>query len=374
MINYPIVTVSDSKFLEPTQYLLTSIVDTYKGTDKLKFYIMHVDSEITENEKNNFKTIFQYDNVDIIFTTSPKLNNLVNSGEFSEYTTKRLNYLASIDMPPHSLPNAKSMYRMWMGDCIPEDYVIYLDADTFFYSSIEHFFDIPPPKNKMAAALDSWPWSWTMHKVPFDDRTSKDIKLFHRQFIPNLSKEKYTANFNGGVFITSLDYWREIKIDDMSRNFMRDYIMLYNDQDILNYVFDNNFTSLPLPFNCHFKFILDASHRINYESSSPSLPVVIHFCGDFKPLFKECKHFILHDGTISDVIPESYKNNPVMRRYLQTQRREQIKQLYMDILQREKSAIDREGLNAYTYCNLSLEEIKKIFLKSNEYKTKCVKF
>jgi lipopolysaccharide biosynthesis glycosyltransferase len=54
MINYPIVTVSDSKFLEPTQYLLSSIVDTYNGKERLKFYVMHVDIEISKQEKENF--------------------------------------------------------------------------------------------------------------------------------------------------------------------------------------------------------------------------------------------------------------------------------------------------------------------------------
>jgi lipopolysaccharide biosynthesis glycosyltransferase len=368
MKNYPIVTVSDSKFLEPTQYLLTSIVDTYAGTDRLKFYIMHVDTEITNEEKIQFKNKFEYDPVDIIFVTSPKLDQLVSSGEFEEYTAKRLKYLIDINMPAHSLPNSKSMYRMWMGDCIPEDDVIYLDADTFFYSSIEHFFDIPSPKTKFAAALDSWPWSWTMHKVPFDDRTPADVKLFHRKFLPNLAKEKYTANFNGGVFITSLDHWRSIRLDDMSRDFMKNYIMLYNDQDILNYIFDNNFTALPLPFNCHFKFILDASHRINYKDKCPSLPVAIHFCGDFKPLFKNCKSYILHDGSTVDCIPDNYKSNPVLKRYLQIQRKEDVAKLYIEVLKREKHTIDKEGLNAYTYSDLSLDQIKDVFYKSEEYK------
>jgi len=367
MKNYPIVTVSDSKFLEPTQYLLTSIIDTYQGSDRLKFYIMHVDSEIQDNEKDKFKSKFEYDNVDIIFVTSPKLDDLVKTGEFDKYTSKRLKYLHEINMAPHSLPNSKSMYRMWMGDAIPEDIIIYLDADTFFYSSIEHLFEIPPPKSNFAAVLDSWPWSWTMHKTPFDERTSPEVKLFHRKYIPNLAQEKYTANFNGGVFITSLDHWRNIKLDDMSRDFMNNYIMLYNDQDILNYVF-SDFNALPIPFNCHFKFILDASHRINYNTKCPNLPVVIHFCGDFKPLFKNQNRYILHDGSITNKIPQNYKNNPVLKRYLQTQRKEEIIKLYIEILGREKCAIDKRGLLTYTYSDLSLDQIKSIFYNSEEYK------
>jgi hypothetical protein len=73
MKNYPIVTLSDSKYLEPTKYLLTSIIDTYMGIDRLKFYIMHVDSDLSEIEKTNFKNYFKLENVDIIFATSIKL-------------------------------------------------------------------------------------------------------------------------------------------------------------------------------------------------------------------------------------------------------------------------------------------------------------
>jgi lipopolysaccharide biosynthesis glycosyltransferase len=368
MKNYPIVTVSDSKFLEPTEYLLTSIVDNYNGNEKLKFYILHVDTEITEKEKQNFKNKFKYENVDITFVTSSKLNNLVKSGEFEKYSEKRKEYLRSINMAEHSLPHAKSMYRLWMGDAVPEDHVIYLDSDTFFYCSIEHFFQIKEPKTKMAAVLDPWPWSWTMHKVPFDDSTPPEVKLFHRKYIPKLAQETYTATFNGGVFITSLDYWREIKIDDMSREFMNEYIMLYNDQDILNYIFGEDFVSLPLAFNCHFKFILDASHRINYNSACPNLPVVVHFCGDFKPLFKNTKKYILHNGEVTGNIPHEYLINPVLKRYLQIRKREEIKKLYKEILNREEHLIDGEGLKRYTYSEITLEEIKNLFYASDEYK------
>jgi lipopolysaccharide biosynthesis glycosyltransferase len=368
MKNYPIVTLSDSKYLEPTKYLLTSIIDTYMGIDRLKFYIMHVDSDLSEIEKTNFKNYFKLENVDIIFATSIKLEELISSGEFDEYTNKRVKYLDNIGMGQHTLPNTKSIFKMWIGDAIPEDEIIFLDSDTFLFSSIEHFFDIPSPKTKFAASLELWPMSWTMHKVPFDDLTPADVNLFHRKYLPNLAQEKYTANFNTGSFITSLDYWRSNNFADMTRKFMKEHIILYTDQDILNYIFNNNYTPLPLAFNSHFKFILDTSHRINYKGSCPSLPVLIHFCGDFKPLFKNCRRFILHDGTISDSIPDGYKSNPVLKRYLQIQRKDDIANLYVNILKRTADTIDKTGLNHYAYSEFSLDEIRNIFLNSKEYK------
>jgi lipopolysaccharide biosynthesis glycosyltransferase len=368
MKNYPIVTVSDGKYLEPTKYLLTSIIDTYTGNERLKFYIMHANDYISDLEKNQFKSNFEFDNVDIIFSISPKLEELISSGEFDEYTDKQINYLKAIKMGQHTLPNTKSMFKMWIADAIPEDEVIFLDSDTFLYSSVEHFFDVPSPRTKFASVVEPWPMSWTMHKVPFDDLTPSGVKLFHRTYLPNLSQEKYTTNFNTGSFITSLEYWRENNFADMTREFMKEHIILYTDQDILNYLFYNNFNALPLAFNSHFKFILDASHRIHYKGRCPSLPVLIHFCGDFKPLFKNTDKYILLDGTISDHIPECYKSNPILKRYLQIQRKEQVIDLYKNILQRDRNLIDKDGLYNYTYSDLSLEQIEEIFKNSDEYK------
>lgn len=355
----PIVTVADRKYLPAITYLLLSLIDSYCGEDKLKFYVVYAQGDINEEEQIAFKEPFHNKHVEIFFVTSADLDSADTTQVFSRYETKIDQYLLELNMGQKMVPNWRAFRKMWIADAVPEDEILFLDADTFAYGNIHYLLDFPVNR-KFAAALDNWPNSWTVHSHPFETHMSH-YPHFHTDHMPGL----YRSDFNSGVFITSLNYWREQKFIEKTKEFMDKFIILYTDQDILNHFFDNDFTVLPKQFNCHFKTLLDCpGGRINW-GAEPWKPVIVHFCGPFKPMFNEYSLYDTGDAVVKQ-LPLHYAQQPVLKVYNGLKRRFIIRDLYLEILRREP---DDHGLQGYANGDLTIEAIRNEMANSKEAKS-----
>ncbi|HJQ84305.1 MAG TPA: glycosyltransferase family 8 protein [Candidatus Binatia bacterium] len=106
-----------------------------------------------------------------------------------------------------------------------------------------------------------------------------------------------TAQFNSGVLLFNLAYWRRHAIVDDVLAFIRDpanqAAIRYVDQDALNAVVGTCWRALPLAFNVQ-PFAFAAKRRTAFSDEERAAaardPVVLHFCGPRKPWNYQCEH------------------------------------------------------------------------------------
>lgn len=344
----PIVTHSDSRYLFGTKLLLQSILNNYVG-DRLKFYVTYISTDISKNEIENFLQYFANEQVDIQFVTSPDLENFIATGGFDNYNKTFADYFSRSSIDPSLTPNSKCLCKMWIHDAVPEDEVIFIDSDTFFFGNIKHLFK-HNRKRPILAAHDPWPVGYTMHSVPFESNNVGNTHFFHTD---NIDLE-YAPYFNTGVFVTSLEYWRQQEFHNKVKEYMKQYVILYGDQDILNGLLQDNFDVLPLHFNAQWKSLENNYGVIPYEIGRPYTPVIVHFNGKFKPMV----------GTWLYLVGD----HPVLLSYYRLIRQTTIKEMYLSIFGREP---DVEGWNNYIDSKLLLHQIQEILSNSEEAKQRA---
>jgi lipopolysaccharide biosynthesis glycosyltransferase len=365
----PIVTVSDSRYLSGSQFLLQSILDNYHGEERLKFYIVHQGGEISQEEQSEFIYHFADRNVSVLFVTSPDLESQETKNILDMYADKAQRWRDCFGYENRMHPSWKALLKMWIVDAVPEDDILFLDSDAFVFRSIHHLFDFKTSR-KFAASLDIWPSSYTQHSWC---QENNEFKLFNNDMLTPIGN--YRTDFNSGVFLTSLNYWREQKFVEKTKEYIQKYIIVYGDQDILNYLFANNYDTLPLQFNTHYKTIVMAPLGIVYDSE-PQSPVIVHFCSAFKPLFKRFDGYVLYDHSESDiraVLPPNYTDNPVFGTYTLVKRKVMIKELYYKMLGIKYEDINIDELNRYIHSDMPYKDVEKmLYLNSNEFKNKLL--
>jgi len=329
---YPIVTLTDKKHLSSTQFLLESIISNYKLGKRIKFYILYFSKDISENEINNFLYYFDDKTVDIKFVNSDDLESLDTIKIFESYEKRYNEYISVVGK---IIPSFKTLRKIWIQDSIPEDKILFLDSDTFLFDDIEHIFNFQT-KHYFSAVLEPWPITFPHYHNIFLQKVN-NINLFNTEYF----KKSYLPLFNSGVFLTSLNYWKKNNLLDKTKQFMKEFLFLYGDQDLLNYFFLDNFSCLPNQFNALFKTIYEAGKYINYNSI-PDRPILIHFSGCFKPIYKTFDNYTLLDNSKSNILPENY-NNIIMNSYNKIKRKVLIKELFINILKKKsKDILDDE--------------------------------
>lgn len=360
---YPIVTVSDSRYLPAVQFCLESILYRYSGTEKIKFYIVYHTDDLLKKEIDDFLYYFSSENVDIKFVTSPDLESEETQKIFESYSQKKTKYLDDLGHGHSVVPNWRALRKTWIHDAVPEDKILYLDCDTYLLKDIQHVFnfqtDIP-----FAAAIDPWPVAWT-HLGGIFNKEVAGANLFNRTHLV----DPYMPYFNTGVFVTSLNYWRVNDFTSKVKKFMNEFVILYTDQDILNCLFKNNFTILPSQFNAQGKMLFRLNGYINYNQY-PDSPVIVHFSSDFKPCFKRFDKYRLYDtpeNELVDSLPNEYNITPIIE-YNKIKRMVLIKELYMTMLNRKPENISKEEIVNYANSTLSISNIARSIKNSLEYK------
>lgn len=234
-----VVTATDRDFVTPTEVMLRSLDSNYSGTDKLDVYVM-----VPERMQNWEFAGTKFANLNIIIAVPEE----TSTEEFADAT--RPIYEG------HRLSNI-SMYRFFIAD-VARDYqkAIYIDSDCIIARDIA-----PLLEYSLVTPVAAFPET---HLELADNNTFKDASYF-----------------NSGVMVLDLRWWRSQRI---SGKLMKTASTLTDwtgntDQDVLNVVFRNNWTPLPMSFN----YLINVYPNIEMKD-----PLVVHWAGKQKPWLSNC--------------------------------------------------------------------------------------
>ncbi len=229
-----LVMSADLYVIEYAKTLLKSVSANYTGVEKLKIFVL-------SPEDIHYKAPeFVFSNLDIEFVYPENVRPHEESG-FVAKMYKNRSYTGT------------SLYRYFVGSvCLDYKKAVYIDIDCIIARNIQPLLDY----KLVDAPIAAFP----------------EIQLS----FPDNPTFKDTSIFNSGVMVINLEYFRENNIEEVLMDVSMDFKdwLGYADQDVFNYVFKNNWSTLSINFN----------YLVNIYKSLPVLdPIVVHFAGKSKP-------------------------------------------------------------------------------------------
>lgn len=232
-----VVTATDRDFVVPTEVMLRSLDANYSGEHKLDVYVL-----VPEKMKNWEFSGTKFENI-VINIVSPQ----VVLGEDAEEVADQL-WARS----PVSRITGASMYRFYMAD-IARSYkkAVYIDADCIIARDITPLLDY-----ELYAPLAAFP------EIQLDYSGNPAFRD--------------AAYFNSGVMVVDLHYWRSQQVGKKLLKLIETFTNWTgaSDQDLLNVVYRNKWTALPMDFN----YLLNIYVNIDLKD-----PLVVHWAGKQKP-------------------------------------------------------------------------------------------
>lgn len=234
-----VVVATDRDYVVPTEVMLRSLDANYHGNEKLDVYVL-----VPERMKNWEFSGTRFNNLNLIITVPEE----TSTKEFADAT--RPIYEGN------RISNA-SMYRFFIADVIPNyQKAVYIDSDCIIARDIT-----PLLEYRSVTPVAAFP---EIQMELADNNTFKDAPYF-----------------NSGVMVLDLTWWRTHRI---SRKLMKTASTLTDwtgntDQDVLNVVFRNNWTPLPMGFN----YLINIYPNIEMKD-----PLVVHWAGKKKPWLSNC--------------------------------------------------------------------------------------
>lgn len=229
-----LVTLTDRDYFGVTEVMLRSLDANYHGKDKLDVYVF-----VPEKQKDwgFYNTEFKNISINILYHPIFDTDDTKAVGE-KMYEKHRLNEV--------------SMYRFFMGHLL-RDYskAVYIDADTVIARDIQPLLDFEPI-GAVAAFNEG--------QLNLEDNPSF----------------KDAAYFNSGVMVVNLPYWRAQRVHEKALKVAKNFEDWTGstDQDILNVIFRNNWTPLPMSYNYMVNIFPDVELKD---------PLVVHWAGKAKP-------------------------------------------------------------------------------------------
>ncbi|KZL17741.1 General stress protein A [Pseudovibrio axinellae] len=208
-----VVLAADHKFLPYTAVTINSILRHWRSSSMLRIFIL-VDKEPNEAYKFRFNVLLQSkDKASIIFLVA-------SAGRY-----------AGIRTTPGI--SEATFYRLNMHYMLPEDCkrVVYTDSDVIFKSCISELFKADLKGNLFAGVEDSVS---TYYNEKFD--------------VP-----PDAPHVNAGVLLVDIKLMRSIPFTDLCMNFIEEHgqRIELGDQQIINEVFSDQITYLPVRWNVH---------------------------------------------------------------------------------------------------------------------------
>jgi lipopolysaccharide biosynthesis glycosyltransferase len=230
-----LVTSFDENYFKYSMVLLKTLSQNYFCQDPLDVICL-VPGELLTKEKE-YVAALRAANLNVSFRSSNKYEDLVRSGRytFNEF--------------PHITSNA--LQRLFLASTLHEySKAIYLDPDTIILRDIQPLLDYPL-HGKIAA-----------YQEP-DHMNLRTFKTLDRPY------------FNNGVFITDLEYWRQVGLEEemvswISTNELTPII----EQDVMNRFLFPVWSPLPQSFNFFDQ---------NGDEVLGDGPLLVHFIGEGKP-------------------------------------------------------------------------------------------
>ncbi len=242
-----IVLATDDNY---TKQCCVTIASILFNSNKSDFYHFHIlDGGLTEKSKERFK-LKRFNNYDLTF-----------------YDMKNFDLSKFCIVLDHI--SIATYYRLFITEILPKniDKVIYLDCDLIVLKDIKEFWNFDIKKQAATVIEDMLPGEFDYLKPVID--------------------EKFNY-FNAGVILFNLKKLREINFSEKCLNFYNQYrdALLYQDQDVLNYVLACKCNYAPISWDMQTNFyIYNHSKTINkkhfkYFKENPS---IIHYTGPYKP-------------------------------------------------------------------------------------------
>lgn len=238
------------------KYLLVAISSILKSRDKnnekhpIYFYILcsNIEKESIEYIDNFLKDKNAY----IFFIT-------VDESDFKDFPIN-IDYLSSA-----------AYSRLRTTDYLPQnlDKIIYLDTDILVNDSLLPLWNTSLENFPIAACED-----------PFIEYSA------YKKSIGLTRTHKY---FNSGVLLLNLKKWRELDIFKLALSTISTTNLKYQDQDILNIIFQNNVLYLDSRFNFtrnHREIIKKQGNKRNVVATMPI--AIYHYVGAKKAWHAEC--------------------------------------------------------------------------------------
>lgn len=228
-----VVTATDRNYFVGTEVMLRSLDANYHGEEKLEVYVL-VPSKL---QKWGFHST-KFKNIEVTVLYDPVFE--------SE------DAMAAAENMFKGRITAPAMYRFWLGDLF-RDYAkaVYIDCDTVIMRDIQPLLDFEP-----VGALAAY--------------NEGQLNL---QSNPAF---KDAAYFNDGVMVANLKTWRALQASKKAIKIAKEFKDWTgaSDQDVLNIVFRNNWTPLPMSYN----YMVNIFPDIELED-----PLVVHWAGKAKP-------------------------------------------------------------------------------------------
>ncbi|MBR3627697.1 MAG: glycosyltransferase family 8 protein [Elusimicrobia bacterium] len=253
MIN--IILAINDKFIKQAA---TTIMSIYKNSNKnslMKINILH--SDITQQNQNimkdmvkNMENISEFNFVD--------MSKIVTNNFFDKYMCKEkfCSYVSS-----------ETYYRLFIPNLFPQyDKVLYLDSDIIVCEDLTELYNTDID-NLYAGVV-------SVYKYFFKNVLSfNDDKIISEEYLARKLNILNKTYFNAGVLLLNLNEMRKGNIQEKSFKFLfENYPLLYQDQDILNSLFNNKIKFLDRRYNVYYRHFLD---------NKPT--TVLHFAGPQKP-------------------------------------------------------------------------------------------
>lgn len=217
---------------------IASILYNSNPKDKYNFYI--ISGYISEMNKKNFEMLKHLRNFNITFLE-------VNVDEY-------LNLDVNNQLGP------SSFFRFKAFELFDFDKIIYLDVDLIVRKDIAQLYETDIEGYYCAGAEDLV--------------APRKIKEY------NLSPD--TNYINAGVMLLNLKYCKENNVPEMLSDFLsQPWDRQWNDQDILNYLFQNKIKFVDIKWNCTYYASMYKNQEYFHQMAKD--PSIIHYIGYAKP-------------------------------------------------------------------------------------------
>lgn len=243
----------DRGFVMPTGVMIYSVCANNQDVD-IDFHLV-VDESVTEGDKNDLmNTIETFRDKTVFFY---EVNSQYSSA-FPLYKEDRL--------------TRSTYYRLCFAEILPNvvEKVLYLDGDCIVRHSLLSLWDIDVSNYAIGAVLDV---------------SGEKIEFYNRLRYP-----RELGYFNAGVLLINLDYWRRNNVHRQFSDFIEFHPerIKFEDQDVMNVVFQDKKLFLPAKYNFQMNFLLriatwDYWKQEKDVKEAIADPVIVHYSTNDKP-------------------------------------------------------------------------------------------
>ena len=249
-----IVACLDKGFVMPTGVMICSVCVNNPDID-IDFHLV-CDESLSANDKKD-------------------LEDVVSKRHGKSITFYNINSQLSCKYPYRvgSLTQA-TYYRLYLTEILPSSInkVLYFDGDCIIRHSLLPLWNTDISEYAVGVCTDS---------------LESTIDFYNRLRYPYAN-----GYFNAGVMLINLDYWRRYNMHQQFIDYLQNYQdrILYEDQDLMNVIFQDSKLVLPLKYNFQTNFLWRDRFWDYWKYEEQFIegmndPAIVHFTTSNKPWF-----------------------------------------------------------------------------------------